>query len=44
MTGPARVLRIEFRAESLRVSDLQLFDLIGAFLNVREEQMPIRMF
>ena len=27
-----------------RVGDLQLFDLIGAFLNVREEQMPIRMF
>ena len=27
----------------LRVGDLQLFDLIGAFLNVSEEEMSIRM-
>ena len=43
MTGPAKVLHIEFRAESPRVGDLQLFDLISAFLNVSEEEMSIRM-
>ena len=29
--------------DHLRVGDLQLFDLIGAFLNVSEEEMSIRM-
>ena len=44
----ARCLSESFTSNSmrnhLRVSDLQLFDLIGALLNFSEEQMPIRMF